>query len=134
MQLVIGSMLVAQRGFNTVNGKRVHATCIFLGVRHLGKRFNTVNGKRVHATLCPGALVGQALKMGFWSTLIDFCHFRHFRTCTSFRFSEKIRLHPLRHKGFRCPRKNRSTLDGLMRVCEGCAGLSFFRQLYYTGN
>ena len=68
-------------GFNTVNGKRVHATGAARAVGRKWVRFNTVNGKRVHATLCPGALVGQALKIGGrgqvfvrWQSFIAFSH------------------------------------------------------------
>ncbi len=38
-------------GFNTVNGKRVHATMkTYKLINMTPHRFNTVNGKRVHAT------------------------------------------------------------------------------------
>ena len=70
--------------------------------------FNTASGHWVHAALCPGALVGQALKMGFWSRNVIFDRFCHFRTWTSFQFSLKNRLQALPYKAFRCPRQNRS--------------------------
>ena len=38
-------------GFNTVNGKRVLATQLTVFMTGTLFRFNTVNGKRVHATL-----------------------------------------------------------------------------------
>ncbi len=40
----------ANDSFNTVNGKRVHATSTLKLTEDMLMSFNTVNGKRVHAT------------------------------------------------------------------------------------
>ena len=86
----------------------LHATPIFDSFAKKKSSFNTASGKRVHATLCPGALVGQALKMGFWSRNVIFDRFCHFRTCAPVVFSKGNRLQPFPIKGFRHSRPNRS--------------------------